>query len=89
MTRRYAGNGLGPFELDLFLSSASCAISLLDPCLLGAHIGVPKNDRKKENDLVGRASCPSHLIDGLEAHPTGITGWKPHAPLPIDYGHKT
>jgi len=52
MTRRYAGNGLGPFELDLFLSSASCAISLLDPCLLGAHIGVPKNNREKENDLV-------------------------------------
>ena len=27
--------------------------------------------------LVGWASCPSHLIDALEAHPTGIADWKP------------
>ncbi len=27
--------------------------------------------------LVGQASCLSHLIDGLEARPTGIKSWKP------------
>ncbi len=25
--------------------------------------------------------CPFHPIDGLEAHPTGITGWKPVLPF--------
>ena len=82
MARRCAGNGLGPFELNLFLPGVSCATSLLNPCLLGAHIGVPENNREKENDLVGRAYCPyvlvgwatwpSHLIDGLEASPTTL-----------------
>ncbi len=33
--------------------------------------------------LVGWASCPSNLINGLEAHPTGITGWKPVLPFRI------
>jgi hypothetical protein len=27
--------------------------------------------------LVGWASCPSNLTDGLEARPTEMTGWKP------------
>ena len=59
---------------------------------------VLKTNREKENDLVatsraergiarhvlvGWASCPSHLIDGLEARPTGITGWKPIPPRRI------
>ncbi|MGO9117370.1 MAG: hypothetical protein ACLQPD_07115 [Desulfomonilaceae bacterium] len=30
--------------------------------------------------LVGQASCLSHLIDGMEARPTGIKGWKPVLP---------
>jgi hypothetical protein len=72
MARRGAVNGLGPFELNLFRPGVSCATSLLNPCLLGAHIEVPENNREKENDLVGRASWPSHLIDGLEAHPTTL-----------------
>jgi hypothetical protein len=35
------------------------------------------------HDLVGQASCLSHLTDGLEAHPTKITRWKPVPPIRI------
>jgi hypothetical protein len=59
-------------------------------------MGVLKNNRGKEKDLVatsgaergiarhvlvGQASCLFHLIDGLEARPTGIKSWKPVPPI--------
>jgi len=63
-----------------------------------SSIEILKSNREKKKDLVatsraergiarhvlvGQASCLSQLIDGLEARPTGIKGWKPVLPVCI------
>ena len=48
-----------------------------------------------KNDLLATVIRPSRLTDGLEAHPTGITGWKTvlaaihNAPILVDYRHSS
>ena len=53
-------------------------------CLLQPIIEVLESNREEKKDLVGEASCPSSLIDRLEAYPTIID----YAPSPFVTGAK-